>query len=109
MRATPYITIYTGDDDRFFLKGVLQKARLIFSKYLPYNRKLSRTRINIHLNADGGVHSLGSIHSISYRYPPNSFQKLSEKEQLLLMLKIIYDALKEIGRLRYLKRLINPQ
>lgn len=98
MRSTPHISIYTNNDENYSsVLNIFQKACLVFSKHLPYNRRLARTRVTIYLGDEEEIHIIGSIKSVSIKCHPAIFENKTEQQRLYLLLKIIYDALVLIG------------
>jgi hypothetical protein len=65
MTFTPYIAIYAeGHVDPSWYGDHSEKAILIFSKNLDYNKALSRKRVNIHLGDEERIDTNNSIKSI---------------------------------------------
>lgn len=98
MTFTPHISIYTeGKLDPKWFEDSLLRATLVFSKNLDYNKKLSRTRINIHLGDEDKLYTNSSIKSIWVKTNIDTSKKISYSQKISILLKIIYESLTTIA------------
>ncbi len=99
MTFTPHISIYPeGDFNYKWFGNSAMKATLIFSKNLDYNKKLFRTRVNIHLGNEDRIHTASSIKSLWIKNNVDTSNEASDIDKINLILKIIYESLITIGK-----------
>jgi hypothetical protein len=98
MTFTPLISIYQeGDFHNNWSGNDLTKAIWIFSKNFGYHKKLSKTRVNIHIGLEDSIRTTGSIKSIRIKNGIDTSTQMSGKEKIDQLIGIIASSLKAIG------------
>ncbi|MBE7169044.1 MAG: hypothetical protein INR73_00545 [Williamsia sp.] len=98
MTFTPYISVYfEGSFDHDWLGDNFQRAILLFSKNLEYNKRLYRTRVNILLGDKERIWTDGSIKYHWIRNPVDTSKQVSDTDKIDLGLRIIYESMIAIG------------
>ncbi|MEO6357108.1 MAG: hypothetical protein ABIO56_10795 [Ferruginibacter sp.] len=102
MTFTPYISIYFEDsfNSEWLDNHLMIKAIWIFSKNLGHDKKMNRKRVNIHPGSEEReyIKTPSNIKSVWLKNTIDTSCEVSTTEKLNQILKIIYSAMLNIGK-----------